>query len=45
MFCFLPVNFLALGTLPTDAVKNGSGLYKLMRNPGEAIGLAVSPIR
>ena len=42
MFIFLPVNTLALGTLPPKEVKNASGLYNLMRNLGGAIGLAVS---
>ncbi|NJA06468.1 DHA2 family efflux MFS transporter permease subunit [Methylococcaceae bacterium WWC4] len=41
MFCFLPINALALGTLPAEEVKNASGLYNLMRNLGGAIGLAV----
>ena len=42
MFCFLPINSLALGTLPAAEVKNASGLYNLMRNLGGAIGLAVA---
>lgn len=42
MFCFLPINSLALGTLPPEEVKNASGLYNLMRNLGGAIGLAVA---
>jgi DHA2 family multidrug resistance protein len=42
MFCFLPINTLALGTLPPEEVKNASGLYNLMRNLGGAIGLAVA---
>ncbi len=42
MFCFLPINSLALGTLPADEVKNASGLYNLTRNLGGAIGLAVA---
>jgi len=41
MFCFLPINSLALGALPPEEVKNASGLYNLMRNLGGAIGLAV----
>lgn len=40
MFCFIPVNRLALGTLTPDKLKNGSSLYNLMRNLGGAIGLA-----
>ncbi|MDD2767685.1 MAG: DHA2 family efflux MFS transporter permease subunit [Methylococcus sp.] len=42
MFAFLPINALALGTLPPDEVKNASGLYNLTRNLGGAIGLAVA---
>jgi DHA2 family multidrug resistance protein len=42
MFCFLPINSLALGTLPPEDVKNASGLYNLTRNLGGAIGLALS---
>lgn len=41
MFCFVPVNRLALGTLAPDKLKNGAGLYNLMRNLGGAMGLAV----
>lgn len=41
MFCFLPINSIALGTLPVHEIKNASGLYNLMRNLGGAIGLAV----
>src|SRR5262249_37600760 len=40
MLCFLPINTLALGTLPRDQLKNAAGLYNLMRNLGGAIGLA-----
>ena len=40
MFIMLPVNNLALGTLPPHQLKNASGLYNLMRNLGGAIGLA-----
>lgn len=42
MFAFLPINALALGTLPPEEVKNASGLYNLTRNLGGAIGLAVA---
>ncbi len=42
MFIFLPINALALGTLPPDEVKNASGLYNLTRNLGGAMGLAVA---
>lgn len=41
MFLFIPVNALALGDLPHEMLKGGSGLYNLMRNLGGAIGLAV----
>lgn len=40
MFAIVPINNLALGTLPPDRVKNASGLYNLMRNLGGAVGLA-----
>jgi DHA2 family multidrug resistance protein len=36
----LPVNQIALGTLPMEMLKNASGLYNLMRNLGGAVGLA-----
>jgi DHA2 family multidrug resistance protein len=42
MYCFLPINALALGTLPPEEVKNASGLYNLTRNLGGAIGLALA---
>lgn len=41
MFLFVPTNALALGTLAPAALKNGSGLYNLMRNLGGAVGIAV----
>jgi DHA2 family multidrug resistance protein len=40
MFLFIPVNAVALGTLPAARLKNASGLYNLMRNLGGAVGLA-----
>ncbi|MGE5505625.1 MAG: DHA2 family efflux MFS transporter permease subunit [Actinomycetota bacterium] len=40
MFCFVPINTVALGHLAPDKVQNASGLYNLMRNLGGAIGLA-----
>ena len=40
MLCFIPINSIALGTLPPEQLKNASGLYNLMRNLGGAIGLA-----
>jgi DHA2 family multidrug resistance protein len=41
MFCFMPINDLALGTMSKDEVQNASGIYNLTRNLGGAIGLAV----
>ena len=41
MLIMLPVNQVALGRLPPDALKNASGLYNLMRNLGGAVGLAM----
>ncbi|NVJ91004.1 MAG: DHA2 family efflux MFS transporter permease subunit [Methylocystaceae bacterium] len=41
MLIFIPINTLALGTLPVQELKNASGLYNLMRNLGGAVGLAV----
>ncbi len=41
MFCYLPANLIALGTLPADMLKNAAGLYNLMRNLGGAIVIAV----
>lgn len=40
MFCFVPVNTVALGHLPPHQVQNASGLYNLMRNTGGAVALA-----
>jgi MFS transporter, DHA2 family, multidrug resistance protein len=41
MFCFLPANLIALGTVPQDQLKNAAGLYNLMRDLGGALGLAM----
>jgi DHA2 family multidrug resistance protein len=41
MLMMVPVNTLALGTLPASRVKNASGLFNLMRNLGGALGLAL----
>lgn len=41
MLCMVPINVLALGTLPPDRIKNASGLFNLMRNLGGAVGLAI----
>jgi DHA2 family multidrug resistance protein len=40
MLSIVPINNIALGTLPAERVKNASGLYNLMRNLGGAVGLA-----
>jgi DHA2 family multidrug resistance protein len=41
MFCMVPINNLALGTLPPERIKNASGLFNLTRNLGGAVGLAL----
>ena len=41
MLCMVPINNLALGTLPPTKIKNASGLFNLMRNLGGAVGLAL----
>lgn len=41
MLCMVPINNLALGTLPHDRLKNASGLFNLTRNLGGAVGLAL----
>jgi DHA2 family multidrug resistance protein len=41
MLCMVPINNLALGTLPPAQLKNASGLYNLTRNLGGAVGLAL----
>jgi DHA2 family multidrug resistance protein len=41
MLCMVPINNVALGTLPPDRLKNASGLFNLTRNLGGAVGLAV----
>ena len=40
MLAIVPINNIALGTLPPERVKNASGLFNLMRNLGGAVGLA-----
>ena len=40
MLCMVPINNLALGTMPPHKMKNASGLFNLMRNLGGAVGLA-----
>jgi DHA2 family multidrug resistance protein len=41
MFCFIPINDIALGTIASTKLQNASGLYNLMRNLGGAVGLAL----
>ncbi|WP_330999035.1 DHA2 family efflux MFS transporter permease subunit [Mangrovicoccus algicola] len=41
MLCMVPINNLALGTLPPARLKSASGLFNLTRNLGGAVGLAV----
>jgi MFS transporter, DHA2 family, multidrug resistance protein len=41
MLCMVPINNLALGTLPPERLKNASGLFNLTRNLGGAVGLAI----
>jgi DHA2 family multidrug resistance protein len=41
MFCMVPINNLALGTLPPARLKNASGLFNVTRNLGGAVGLAI----
>jgi len=40
MTAMIPINNIALGTLPPARVKNASGLFNLTRNLGGAVGLA-----
>jgi DHA2 family multidrug resistance protein len=39
-FLFVPVNTVALGTLPAEEMGNGSGIINLMRNVGGSIGVS-----
>jgi DHA2 family multidrug resistance protein len=41
MLCMVPINNLALGTMPPQMMKNASGVFNLTRNLGGAIGLAL----
>lgn len=41
MFCMVPINNIALGTLPSVMLKNASGVFNLTRNLGGAVGLAI----
>jgi DHA2 family multidrug resistance protein len=40
MFCYLPANMIALGTVAPEKLKNAAGLYNLTRELGGALGLA-----
>jgi DHA2 family multidrug resistance protein len=40
MFCFLPANLIAMGSLSPDKLKNGAGLYNLTRDLGGALAIA-----
>jgi MFS transporter, DHA2 family, multidrug resistance protein len=40
MISMIPINNIALGTLPPERLKNASGLFNLTRNLGGAVGLA-----
>ena len=41
MMAMVPINNIALGTLPPERIKNASGLFNLTRNLGGAVGLAI----
>ncbi len=41
MLCMVPINNLALGTMPPAKMKNASGIFNLTRNLGGAVGLAI----
>ena len=41
MLCMVPINNLALGTLPRQRIQGASGLFNLTRNLGGAVGLAL----
>ncbi|WP_062217682.1 DHA2 family efflux MFS transporter permease subunit [Aureimonas sp. D3] len=41
MMAMVPINNIALGTLPPQKMKGASGLYNLTRNLGGAVGLAI----
>ncbi len=41
MLCMVPINNIALGTLPPERIRNASGLFNLTRNLGGAVGLAI----
>lgn len=41
MLCMVPINNIALGTLPPARIRNASGFFNLTRNLGGAVGLAI----
>ncbi|MBB3658258.1 DHA2 family multidrug resistance protein [Rhizobium sp. BK650] len=41
MMCMVPINNIALGTLPPQRIRGASGLFNLTRNLGGAVGLAI----
>ncbi len=41
LFMMVPINNVALGTLPVERLKNASGLFNVARNLGGAVGLAL----
>jgi DHA2 family multidrug resistance protein len=41
MIAMVPINNVALGTMPPSRIKNASGLFNLTRNLGGAVGLAL----
>ena len=42
MLAMVPINNVALGTLPLDRIRAASGLFNLTRNLGGAVGLALT---
>ncbi|MCZ2204471.1 DHA2 family efflux MFS transporter permease subunit [Bartonella sp. A05] len=41
MLCMVPINNIALGSIPPERMQNASGLFNLTRNLGGAVGLAI----
>ncbi|AYD02325.1 DHA2 family efflux MFS transporter permease subunit [Neorhizobium sp. NCHU2750] len=41
MLCMVPINNIALGTMPPARMRGASGLFNLTRNLGGAVGLAI----
>jgi DHA2 family multidrug resistance protein len=41
MIAMVPINNVALGTLPIDRIRGASGVFNLTRNLGGAVGLAL----